>query len=554
VRNLFIAVLASFLLRVVVVLWRSRSWFYAEDDWDYITRTQWSDVLDPHRGHLNWVTSVWAYVARGIVGLDYWPGYALFAAIAWGLVGLAAWYVWRRRDVDPRWAAAGAILLMWLGTAAWIQFGHAGQGFGAAATILAIHLDDKQLRIRYVIPNLLLSLLAAFAASPAALATILRAGWSLLYRKWNGVVAAGIASFLYMVARTILAQAGTGTLLKGLKGLAGPFTAINAGLELIGVGVREVIPWPRSLAWLLGLIVVVAGVYTIKAAKFSYFATVLVGGGAVYVLSALITRFLGNPTKLDLIVSSQWSGVTSPRFGSVFLTYLIVAAVPLVASQKFRTTALWWGVGGVMAVMLGFGLVQSADMWDAIQEKSEHPQASWSGQLVALRASGEPGYPSGSNKFHPKLSNFLGMDAADYIIESGLTESLLASDIYRVGDVPDITDNQARARLRMNVRPRLDPYGDWPDLGATIKRRCIRIEGTRSFRVVDAARFALERVDKNDVKLKWVDEWGKGTLTVSNQYWTGGKGVVGVEVDGPQPGAERGKLVVESDAVNMCFG
>ena len=304
----------SYLLRVTVALWVSRSWFFTNDDWDYITREGWDSILEPHAGHLNLIASTWAYLVRGIVGLDYWPGYALLEAIAWPLVGLAAWYVWRRKNVDLRWAALGAIFLMWLGTAAWIQFGHAGQGIAAAATIVAIYFDDKPLRTRYFVLDVLLSLLAAFASSTAGLAAIFRTVWSLIYRKWNGVAAAGSAAFVYLLARYTLARLGTGTVGVGLKGLADIFATVHVGLELVGVGMREVIPWPRSYAWLLGLLLIIAAVLVLRAARFSYFSTALVGSGAVYVVVALITRFLGRPLKLDRVLSGVWGGVTAPAF------------------------------------------------------------------------------------------------------------------------------------------------------------------------------------------------------------------------------------------------
>jgi len=105
----------------------------------------------------------------------------------------------------------------------------------------------------------------------------------------------------------------------------------------------------------------------------------------------------------------------------------------------------------------------------------------------------------------------------------------------------------------MNVRPNPTPYGGWQDLGARIKQPCVLVEGSRSFRVEENARFTLERVDKLEVTLRWADEWGKGSLTVSKEYWGLGRDVVGVEVTGPTPGSELPKLTIESEAVNMCF-
>jgi len=553
-RYLPYAVWGAFFLRVAAVLWVSRSWFFTNDDWDYITRQGWRSVLDPHADHLNVVAGTWAYVVRGIVGLDYWPGYALLAAIAWPLVGLAAWYVWRRLNVDPRWAALGAIYLMWLGTAAWIQFGHAGQGVAAAATIVAIYLDGKPLRTRYLVPNIVLSLLAVSASSTAGLAVIVRAGLSLVYRKWNGVVAAGSAAVVYLLARFTLASFGPDTTGAGLKELTDVVTTVRVGLEIIGVGMREVIPAPRSLAWLLGLLLIIAAVLVLRAGRFSYFTTALVGSGAVYAVSALITRFLGSSDKLDLALSGEWGngGITAPRFANLILTYLVVAMIPLVASKRFRSKAITWGIAGIMVLSLGFTVTRSFSIWGDIAAKSAHPKASWPAQLVMMRASGEPSYPEDARKIHPSLSNSFDIDAIDYLLDAGLADSLLASDIYRLGDVKELEEDLVRGKLRINVQRILRPYGDWGNLGRGIKTKCIRVEGSKKFRVDEDARFQLERVDGEAVTLRWVDEWGRGTVVVSEKRWNAGDGIVNVEVAGPLPGAKPGRLFVESAAVNMC--
>jgi len=549
----------GFVLRVVTVLWVSRGWFFTDDDWDYVTREGWGSTLEPHADHFNVVTSAWALVARGLVGLDYWPGYALFAAIAWSLVGLAAWYVWRRLDVNPLWAAGGAVLLMWLGTSAWIQFGHGGQGVAAAATIAAVYLDERCLCTRHVVANFLLSLVAAFASSTAGLAVVVRFGLSVVYRKWNGVVAAGSVALLYVLARFFLASATPRTYATGLRALTDVVTTVRAGLEIIGLGRQAVIPWPSSFVWVLGLLFLGLAVWLLVAWRLSYFSAALIGGAGVYVGISLIVRFLGRPSKLDALLGHNWDSLTGPRFANLALAYVLVALVPLLASRSIRMKALTWAASGAMALMLVFGFVQSFDTYGQIEDKSEHPKksqhpkASRVAGLVEMRALGEPAYPSGQRGMHPQLSKFFSLNTVDFIIEKGLVESLLASDIYRMGGVESISETMVRGRLRTNVHYWGKPYGDWGDLDKSPKEDCVVITGHRKFPVLAATRFSLERVGDHDVTIVWVDEYGTGKLTVSNEYWRLGGGSVMVEVTPPEPGAESGRITIESDEVLMCF-
>ena len=515
VRYLPYAVYGMFALRVIVVLVMARNWFFTDDDWDYITRESWGDVLGPHAGHLNVVTAAWAFAVRGIVGLDYWPGYALLAALTWPLVGLAAWHVWRRLGTDPRWAAFGAILLFWLGTASWIQFGHAGQGVAAAAVIVAVYLDGKPVKPVHLIPNILFSLLAVFSSSTAGLAVIVRAGLGLLYRKWNAVIAAGFVGALYILSRFVFSSLGPGTLRVGLKGLTDVFGTIRVGLEVIGVGARDLLPWPRSLAWILGAAVVGLALFVLWRARFSYFATALIGSAAFYIAISLVSRFLGRARKLEEVTGGDWGSLTAPRFANLAIAFTIVAFIPLLASARFRSRLVPGALVGAMVVVLGWGVVRSVSVWDQIADKSADPKASWVAPLVELRMAGEPGHPTGWRKIYPTLSTFFTLDSIDYIIDAGLAESLLASDIYRSGTVPEIGEVKARGRLRMNIRPDDRTTGSWGDLGKIREPGCVLIEESRSYRVQEAARFRLERVDGNDVTLRYVDAWGRGTAVVS---------------------------------------
>ena len=172
---------------------------------------------------------------------------------------------------------------------------------------------------------------------------------------------------------------------------------------------------------------------------------------------------------------------------------------------------------------------------------------------MALRATGEPGYPSEDARIHPRLSQFLDLAAIDYVLGAGLADSLLESDIYRIGDVPVIEEGLVRGRLRINVQSRSKTYGGWGGLGAKINEKCILVEGSQTFHPEEAALFRLERIDGESATIRWIDEWGAGSVVVSEQYWRVGGGSVGVEVAGPRPGAEPGKLVIKSEAVDMCF-
>lgn len=547
------AVYGMFALRVLIALVVARGWFFTNDDWDFLTREHWGDITDPHAGHLNVVAATWAYVVRGVVGLDYWPGYALLAALAWPLVGLAAWFVWRRMDVDRRWAAAGACLLMWLGTAAWIQFGHAGQGIAAAGMVVAIYLDQRPLSVRTAVPNVAVSLIAVFSSSTAGLAVLVRAGLGLIYRKWNAVVAAGAVAVVYVLSRMVFSSLGPGTFRVGLKGLTDVSATVRVTLEVIGVGARSFLPWPRSLAWLLGLAVIAAVLAVLWRARRSYFATALIGSAGAYFAVSLITRFLGRERKLTEVLDGDWGSITGPRFANLAIAFAIVAAVPMLSRARLRSRAAIGGLALSMAVVGVWSLVSTFGMWDRVADKSEHPQASWIAPIVELRAAGEPGYPTEWRKMHPSLSSFFTLESIDYLVEAGLADSLLASDIYRAGDVPDIGEAKARGRLRMNVRPDRRTDGGWEDLGKDRAPGCVLIEGSRKYPVEGTARFRLERVGGNDVTLRWTDSWGRGTVAVSEQYWRNGEGAVAVEIVGPENGAAGAHLIVESDAVEMCF-
>ena len=96
-----IAVAAAFVLKVAWFLVASRGWFYTGDDWDYLTRTGFREVFEPHNGHLTALASGYAMAIRNVFGYDYWPGYAILPALSLPLVGAAAYYVWRRHRINP---------------------------------------------------------------------------------------------------------------------------------------------------------------------------------------------------------------------------------------------------------------------------------------------------------------------------------------------------------------------------------------------------------------------------------------------------------------------
>ncbi|MFH2072706.1 MAG: hypothetical protein ABIJ75_07655 [Actinomycetota bacterium] len=557
VRYLSYAVWGAFLLRIVVVLLVSRGWFFTPDDWDFITR-EWSEVLNLHAGHFTVVSSAWALAARTLVGLDYWPGYALLQALAWPLVGLAAWHVWGWMGVDIRWRAAGSVLLMWLGSSAWIQFGHAGAGVAVAATMIAIYLDEKPFRPRFVALDAALTLVAVFASSGAALIASYRAGLSAVYRKWTGLVAAGLVTILYVLGRVFVGEGSVpSTFGVGLRALGDVLTTLRAGLEVLGFGLREIVPWPASLTWVLGLLLLVVAVGTIVMARWSYFSVALVGGAAVYFAVSFITRFLGRQKKLDPLLSGEWNSLTGPRFANLVLALVVFALVPLLATRIARNGWPLLVMSLLLALVLGFGLVRSFDTFGAIARKSENPQAALTAQLFEMRAAGEPAYPSEYLTITPLLSQHLTVETMDEVIRNGWLDSMLSSDIYRIGDIGNISEQKVRGLLRMHLSVDRMVYGTWADLGREIDG-CLLIEGSDKFSVSQAVRFRLELASDEPVVLRWTDEYGVGTREIGAQeldelHRTVADSTVRIEVPSPGPGGEPATLVVKSAAASMCL-
>ena len=101
---------------------------------------------------------------------------------------IAGYWVWRRRGVERTLAAGLAILILWLATASWLQFGFAGVGYAIALSVVAAHVDELPLNRRNVAIGLALGAAATFITTIGAIAVLTRMGVALAYRRWTGVV------------------------------------------------------------------------------------------------------------------------------------------------------------------------------------------------------------------------------------------------------------------------------------------------------------------------------------------------------------------------------
>jgi len=587
----------SIAARVMVVLVIARGWFFANDDWDYLSRDGLDQVFEPHGPHITVLNAIAAMAVRQVVGLEYWPGYALVVAVAWPTVAVAAWWVWRRRGVHPLVACGGAVLLTWLGSAAFMQFSHVNPAWAIAATLVALEFDERPISVRNTGAGLALSLIAAFADTVGGIAVGIRLVSSLTYRKWNGAITAGVSFAAYVAVRAVVAEP------LGLSFRIGDIpTVLRAVVQALGSGLHSIVPFPHGYEGLAGILLIAVALAVIVVSRFSYHATTVIITGGAWLAAVGIAKFMSwwgmGSAKLDLLLSSGFpdSILPGPRFANVVVTFMIVAAVPVLwARIRFDRVRRPTRIAGitVFVLVIAFSGVQAIRVLDRVSDLSV-PLAEIAGGFVTIRLADEPrletanqrqvNYQTGpfalmriagldtsisSIDFSPRIALKLGQ--IDWFADRGWAPDILRSSIYDVrGVAPDTDWGRALARFDFSSG---SYQGTWADLGREDLKGCIPLEGLGSMEVHRTTRFKLIWVNdpgtisqgNNDdtptgldsihlVVLRLEDDFGRSEIGITLDPLTEEPGgTLSIEVLGPEGGIGPPTLTISGPpTVSIC--
>jgi len=575
-----VGLLSSFVLsRVIAVMVSTRGWFFTNDDWGYLTRDGIADVFQGWVGNITALVAAYVIAVRDFAGLDYWPWYPLFIALAWPTVGVAAWWAWRRRGVRPYVAAGGAVLLTWIGTSAYMQLGHGGAGYALAAAIVAIDFDERRLTIRNAAVGIAFGLFAAVASTIGAIIAFARLFSSVAHKKWNGVVSSGVAMAVFWAIRFNI------SLNKDLDtqiGIGDIPRILIAAARLVGLGMRRVIPFPASWILWVGLLVLAGAVTVLILSRFSYWSMALVIGGSVNLGAIAVVRMINPEGAFEQLLASRGDGLIQMRYGNMLLVVIFVAAVPLLT--RFLRSVRWmpWAVTVAAAALLTFNIGNTLDTFDGIGDKSV-PKAQIVAGVIEARADGGPVLDDAkavsSTLFDHRVA--LTVQQVDFLIEQGWASRAKESDIFRVRAIEPLSGDQSRGLLRIGLRIRGSYRGTWSDLGVAPVDNCLQIDSPApTFQVSGEVRFRLSpdptfqaqwwpllvnwRVRYGVAILEiptsplviWGDRYGVAILEIPTNFWgpdeDGEPQQLFVHTMAPESG-DAPTLTVVGSGIEMCL-
>lgn len=520
---------AALAAHAVAVLIMSRGWFFTGDDWDYLARSGWGDVLAPHGGHITTFIAAAAVAARGVAGLDFWPAYPLVISVVWPAVAYAAWWHWRRSGVEPLPAAAGAAVIAWLVTGAYVQFGHMAMASVLATLVAVVVLDERRLTPRTGAAGLALSLFAVLAGSTGVVVTAVRALTALAYRKWAGVATAVPALAAYGVVRLLVGSD------RGLSfgfGVGDVGTIVRIVMDLIGPGMRWLLMVPTALEDAAAVLLIVASIGVVVWRRFDYRSVALVLSGAAYLGSVAVVRVLPRPDLVEEFARGIYrEEVQALRYVNPPLIALAVLALPLLAAWAGRgaTRRRWIGPAVVAVVLLVSGVARSVGVLDRISDKSI-PRAREAAAVALLVDAGEP-LIDPDRRAGPANSVDFTIALVEDLSRQGLVGGMLGSEIYGVRGIEVTAEDEARARgLLRFATARTGEPGSWADVGIVSGEECRDAGGG----------IGLTITRRVDVRLVWSGGEGEAAATAS---WEGEEGI-GVTEIGPEPFGRSGRMIL----------
>ena len=543
-------VATALLAHAVVLLWMARGWFFTGDDWDYLARSGWGDVLAPHGGHITAGVAASAIVAKQVAGLDYWPVYPLVVAVVWPAVAYAAWWVWRRSGVAPIPAAGGAVMIGWLVSGAYIQFGHTAMPAALASLLPAVWLDERPLTVRNGAAGFGLSLFAVLVGSTGVVVTGVRAVTALGYRKWTGVAGAVPALAVYAVVRSLVGSDRSVSVAFGLGDLG---TIAGIVRDLIGPGIRWNLLLPTALEDAGAVLLLAACVWVLIRRRFDYRAVTLVLAAAAYLGTVAVVRILPRPDVVERFAEGVYRHeFAALRYVNPLVIAVVVLGLPLVAVWMGRGDARLRraAVAVMAAVVLVGGVVRTIDVFDRISDKSI-PKAREAAGYALLVDAGEPVVDPGRRAGSANSVNFTFEVLAGFS-EVGLVDGLVSSEVYEVRGI-EVTDEDelgARGAMRF-ATSRVAPPGS----SASGAEDCVvagpsGVEAT----ITEAAEVRLESDGQPEpsATARWVGDAGVGLLEIGPGPF-GRSGRMTLRIAAPAPDAAPATVVIGGRGIRVCF-
>lgn len=493
---------AAGLIAGLATLWLMRGGWFRWDAWDFLqyrsARTL-RGLFAPHGGGLQWFTVVFYRALAKTIGFDYWPWYVLPWAIGYPLVVIGGWYLVVRRGAPRLTAAAGAIVLMFLGAAGYLYDGAIGQLGSMAAGMAAVVMlqSDRWNRGRLQLFGVLAFLTLTTADIGIAV--------------YVGLVATALGFRRRIAVLVSLAPAGlfyAGWYLKarGQYNTATPDDLLTAPLgayRILAVHLPRFLGW--GWGWLVVALAVTGAVAALRRAPLRPWT--------VAWLSALLTYLI---LLWAVRIAPGRASVATLRYGLWPVVLVYLAVLPGLRRWPIRLDV------SMATLLVVVGLYSNVPVW-----ARQHRGDAADGALNRIRAEAAITLIDRGEPFHPR--GRLEMDGG-WAVPEGLRR------MEREGWRPDlVTDPAELDAARIRIRTRMlaapsPPAAACVDLadGETIVQQ---IEGRGRMIISPVTGDPTLRTD-------WSDRWGTSERTdrvrapSELQYESGSGATVGWSVSG----------------------
>jgi hypothetical protein len=486
-RDQLIAAVATLVAMGITMLGSTNGWFFG-DAWDFLVNrdlTDFTSLVRPHAGHLQFPVSLVYQLIYEQVGLDYWPWFLLPRVIGYGAMVYVFWLVVRRRGADPTVAWLTLAVLLVYGSSTFLTAATIGHHLVIPAVALAAAMyaagGPRWLWGDQLFFAGLILLLVVSTSSGIAGAAALGIVGLCLGRFWRvapGFIPAAVA-YLGWLATT----EDTGATSASVK--MDSLLAVPTELwEMMAPAVARTLAFPMEYGPVLVLVLVGALLVWTFRRELGTFEAVWVVMAVVWMTMAIVVR-----------VASGTIAVGATRYGYLLSLFLVPAVVPHIRLAR-NATVRRLTVAAIVVVVIagnaasfGNGLRFWEDLSAQVRDRTH--------AVGLLLAAGEPAVEE-NTLFPPPTPP--GADSVRVRTVRALMEEGWEPDPSQAG----ITEELARGLMRMSVLP--GPAG----------HSCQRMDkgDTLSIRTEDYPAIALGVTVPTTVEVSYIDSYGSGERTV----------------------------------------